>query len=114
MSILRRNMKICLILFALMLALAAINHKRLVRVYNTITLFESGKIVKNFRSMETMFEIKPVHRGQSVYKFKNDLKDLPIDYEYKGEAKDLAKFLSDTQTTGLSTKDAVSVSSLFG
>lgn len=101
MGILRRLMKIGLILFSLILAAFAINHKRLVRVYNAITLFESDKIVNNFRSMEKMFKKKSVRCGPSESKFERDLRDLPIEYEYKGETKNLVKFLNDTWTTGL-------------
>ena len=73
----------------------------LTRVYNVMNLFEPGKILDNFRSMETMFDSVQISRGASAHSFERDLKELPQTYEYKGQTKAVASFLEETWTTGL-------------
>ena len=101
MNFIRRLMKICLFALMLVFSLLGLYHKKLIRVYNVIALFNPDVIVKNFRSMETMFETSAVGRGLFVHEFVRGIKDLPFTYDYKGKTKDIAKFLDDTWTTGL-------------
>ena len=97
----RRLVKVLFIAVCLLCIAGGYYHKELLRVYNVVTLFNRDVIVDNFRSMGTMFNTSPVRRGESVHSFERELYDLPVQYTYKGETKDLPKFLEDTATTGL-------------
>jgi len=97
----RRFKKIFLFCLVLAFALFGFFHKELIRVYNVINLFKPDVVVKNFRSMEKMFDTSIVKRGNSVHIFERRPTDLPLTYEYKGETKNLMKFLNGTWTTGL-------------
>jgi len=90
-----------LVAILLLVVLVSLNHKRLMRVYHVITLFQSDDLPKTFGSMEAIFETATVHRGKSVHTYERDMRDLPRTYEYDGKEKDLAAFLVDTYTTGL-------------
>ena len=101
MSFLCGLAKVSLFALVLVIILIGLFYKELNRVYNVITLFKSDRVVNNFRSMETMFEAVPIHRGRFVHKFERELADLPMTYQYKGETKDLVESLGETWTTGL-------------
>lgn len=82
-------------------ALAVLYRSQIARVYEVIVLFEPERIASNFRSMDTMFQTVPVHRGPSAHQFDRAERGLPATYEYKGATKDTGRFLRDTWTTGL-------------
>lgn len=92
---------ISLVLAILAAALAAIQQDKLARVYHVVRLFEADRIVRNFRSMDTMFETVPVRRGPVDHALEMQPHDLPETYEYDGTTRDVAHFLRDTWTTGL-------------
>jgi CubicO group peptidase (beta-lactamase class C family) len=77
------------------------NAKRLIRVYQVMTLFESDKIVENFRTMGEMFDCRAVYHGEEDFSFKRNLRDLPEIYEFKGGSKNIEGYLKQTNTTGL-------------
>lgn len=90
-----------LVLVAVAVALATFYRSEIARVYEVMVLFEPERIARNFRSMETMFQTVPVRRGPLAHRFETAHRNLPASYEYRGAAKDVAKFVQDTRTTGL-------------
>ena len=69
-----------LLVLVLVILLLGWNHRRLMRVYQVMTLFRPDVIVSNFRSMETISDTSPVRRGSSVYEFARDPQHLPTTY----------------------------------
>lgn len=94
-------LKAGVVLLVALVALGAIYHKEIKRLYNVFILFEANVIVENFRSLETIFDYKVIHKGETTYEFGRAEKVLPKTYEYNGETKEIAKFLEDTWTTGM-------------
>lgn len=99
----RRQLLARAFLVLLVLLLTAIGYywTEIARVYDVIRLFEPDRIVGNFRSMETMFQTVPVGRAVRAHEFPRAPQELPRSYVYKGETRDLARFLDETWTTGL-------------
>ena len=93
--------KAFLVLLVLLLAPIGYYWTEIARVYHVIRLFETDGIVGNFRAMDTMFQTAPVRRADRPYAFARAPRELPRSYQYKGESKDLARFLEETWTTGL-------------
>ncbi len=98
---LSKLLKIGVVLLIILVALGAIYHKELVRLYKVITLFDEGVIVENFRNMGSFIDYRVVHKGDAIYEFGRAEMELPKTYEYNGETKNIKKFLDDTWTTGL-------------
>lgn len=85
----------------LLLAATAYCWPEILRVNHVIRLFEPDRIVGNFRSMEAMFQTVPVGRAVRTHELPRAPRELPRSYVYKGETRDLARFLDETWTTGL-------------
>ena len=66
-----------------------------------ITLFSESQRVENFRAMDRVFPARPVPRDGDVWTFDHAPAPLPVTYDFRGEARDLATFLDWTETTGL-------------
>ncbi len=92
--------KVVLVLFLVSLAASLALYPQIKRVYQVLTLFESENIVENFRSMDQIFDIKTVSRGDEVNVLNNTPGQLPETYHYQGEEKSIQDFLEDTWTTG--------------
>lgn len=90
-----------LIAAALLLVVAALYRAEIQRVYKVINLFDRQNIVINFRSMEHLFPTKTVRRGDTVYEFERDPRELPTRYRFRDRTKSIADFLHETWTTGL-------------
>jgi len=72
------------------------------RLHAVTTLFEPDRIVQNFRSMDTIFEIAPVFRGDELWELaEGETVTLPASFDFGGETMDTAAFLEYTHTTGL-------------
>ncbi|GLI57130.1 hypothetical protein PM10SUCC1_26440 [Propionigenium maris DSM 9537] len=97
----RIDKKMILIIIGVVLILSILFYKKIIRVYRVVTLFNSDKIVDNFRNMDRYFDTSTVYRGQSIHRFEYDLIELPDTYRYLGEIRSVNGFLKDTQTTGL-------------
>jgi CubicO group peptidase (beta-lactamase class C family) len=93
--------KVILILLAVLVILGLFYRKELTRLYHVITLFEPNVIVDNFRNMDTMFDYRTVHRGETVFELTDKKRALPDTYVYEGETKSTAEFIDETWTTGL-------------
>jgi len=81
-----------------LLCLAGFFYSDIVRLYKVITLFDAGVIVENFRNMDSLFPVRRVYRGPVAFEFKRQPCSLPETYIYKGETKNLAQFIDDTDT----------------
>lgn len=92
--------KVILVLCLITLIAAIAFYPQAKRVYQVLTLFESENIVENFRSMDHIFDSKPVHRGDEVNVLKKIKGRLPETYYYQGEEKSIQSFLEETWTTG--------------
>ena len=92
--------KITLIFCMILIMFLVVFKKEVIRVYHTVTLFNSGYIVDNFRNMDKIFEKSTVRRGTSPHHFEYAPVNLPETYEYLGEIKRVDQFLEVTQTTG--------------
>jgi len=90
-----------LVLIVLLLTAVGYYWTEIARVYHVIRLFERDLIVGNFRAMDAMFQTTSVRRADRPHEFVLVPRDLPRSYQYKGESKDLARFLEETGTTGL-------------
>ncbi len=95
-----RIWKVILTLCLVVLVALIIFYPQIKRVYQVITLFESENIVENFRSMDRIFDITTVHRGDEVKLLKSIPGQLPATYYYGGEEKSIEDFLEETWTTG--------------
>jgi CubicO group peptidase (beta-lactamase class C family) len=79
----------------------SVYREELVRLYRVVTLFDESRIVSNFHSMGHVFNTRPVRAGQIRHHFRRAALALPLDYEYQGHSKSVARFLEETWTTGL-------------
>jgi CubicO group peptidase (beta-lactamase class C family) len=93
--------RVIIIFIAVLVVFGLIYRKEIGRLYHVITLFEPGVIVSNFRNMDTMFDYRTVHRGETVFGLTDEKRALPDTYVYEGEVKSTAKFIDETWTTGL-------------
>jgi len=80
---------------------SAIFHKRLIRLYRVIHLFDQDVIVENFRNMDGIFGTRTVHKADQATTFEKDPQPLPKAFTYKGQEIDLPQFLKDQYTTGM-------------
>ena len=55
-------------------------HKKLIRVYQVITLLYSDRIVNNFRTMNAAFAAAAIHRSPVAHTFARQPTDLPKTY----------------------------------
>jgi len=81
--------------------IAGLYRNELIRVYDVIHLFDRDNIVLNFRSMESIFPARTVHRGSLDHEFEREQRELPETYEHEGRVKSIPSFLEETWTTGL-------------
>ncbi len=79
---------------------AGVYHRELFRLYHAMTLFEADKIVHNFQHLDSIFMKQDIQASSAPSRFRQDLKQLPPSFEYKGETIPTQKFLEDTWTTG--------------
>jgi len=84
-----------------LLCLAGFFYSDIIRLYKVVTLFDTGVIVENFRSMDSLFPVTRVCRGPVAFEFKRQPCFLPEAYVYKGETKNLAQLIDETGTTGM-------------
>lgn len=90
-----------LVLLFLILALVALNHKLIIGIYHGVTLFEPERLASNFRQADQRFASKLVAAGDIISPFTYNLKQLPEQYQYQGEAHSVKEFIERTDTTGL-------------
>jgi len=90
-----------LVLLFLILALVALNHKLIIGIYHGVTLFEPERLASNFRQADQRFASKLVAAGDTISTFTYNLKQLPEQYQYQGEAHSVKEFIERTDTTGL-------------
>lgn len=66
------------------------------------SMFSGVDQVENFRNMDALFPTRGVKRSGEVYRIPvGEAAALPASYTYEGKVHDAAKFLADTDTTGL-------------
>lgn len=94
-------LNIGLALLVLISAICGLLHKKLIRVYQVITLFYPNRIVNNFRKMDAIFAAAPIHRPAVSHTFARQPTDLPKTYIYQGQNKDIATWFDESWTTGL-------------
>jgi len=70
-------------------------------VWGAIALFSDESRAENFRSMHEIFPSHTVAPGGDTWAFSRDERPLPERYRFDGEARSLAAFLEDSETTGL-------------
>ncbi|MBP7604679.1 MAG: serine hydrolase [Spirochaetes bacterium] len=97
----RRGVKIVGIVLGVLMVAGLLGSGRIIRLYRVITLFDSDKIVENFRSMGEMLDSRVVRRGPEVYEFKRANAALPDTYIFRGSVKKVGPFLERTGTTGI-------------
>lgn len=89
------------IILVLLVACAAIFHRKIRQIYGASTLFDAGVIDENFRSADKMFPTQVVRRGDTVFEFKRRPCALPETYLFKGKGRNLSQFMDKTGTTGM-------------
>ena len=94
-------LQIGLVLFVLLGIAWGLLHKKLLRVYEVITLFSRDCIVENFRTMDRIFATSRMHRPAISHSFTRAPAPLPASYTYQGHDKKLAAWLEETWVTGL-------------
>jgi len=83
------------------LVIIALNWQKSMQLYNTVTLFDKGRIVGNFSNMQSMAPTVVIEKSGPVHEFGHEPKALPTTYVYKGEDKSLQDFLTRSSTTAL-------------
>jgi CubicO group peptidase (beta-lactamase class C family) len=98
----RRVLSRTMVVIVAALAVAGLIYRQeLGRLYHVITLFEPNVIVNNFRNMDTMFDYRTVHRGDTVFELGEEKRALPETFSYGGKVINTADFIDETWTTGL-------------
>lgn len=93
--------KVLAILLIIFIVLLTLNWDKVSRLYTVITLFDEDRIVYNFSHMEKAFESKKVLKGNTIFEFNYDKKQLPDTFSYRGESKQVQSFLERRATTAL-------------
>ena len=75
--------------------------RKLDRVIRFNSLFDEENIVENFRGMSELCPHHVVHKGETVYLFSEDPRELPEQFVYKGTTYPVRELLASTWTTGL-------------
>ncbi len=83
------------------LVIIALNWQKSMQLYNTVTLFDKGRIVDNFSNMQNMAPTVVIEKSGPVHVFGHEPKALPATYVYNGENKSLQDFLTRSSTTAL-------------
>lgn len=82
--------------------LALVYRAEIARLVAVINLFAPDTIVENFRSMDRLFESRPVRAGGTVWELPAGAPlALPATFPFGGQEMDTADFLDYTHTTGL-------------
>ncbi len=89
------------IFLLVLLGLAQVFKKDLLRLQFVLTLFEPHGIVENFRSMTRVFDYRTVRRNGPIYRIPYESKRLPEVYAYAGGTHSLMQWLEKTDTSGL-------------
>ena len=101
----KKFLKIAGLLLAGLLVVTAIaglfNKDRLVRLYNVLGLFSQELIVENFSSMDRLFLSRELTTSAPPVEWEENLSDLPQEYDFNGQSKNLEDFLEATSTTSL-------------
>ncbi len=93
---------IILAIFIVVLAVSGCGVSRKFQRLSTVTsLFDEEHIVENFRNMSDDFPYHVVEKGDRIFKFGTDYKDLPENFEYKDKTWNTEELMKDTWTTGL-------------
>ncbi len=96
-----KRVKIIAVVLGVLLFAGLLGSGRIIRLYRVITLFDSDKIVENFRSMGETLDSRVIHRGGEVFEFRRAERALPETYVFGGAAKKIAPFMERTGTTGI-------------
>ena len=88
------------VLLAVLAAAVAWRWEEVTRLRNVNSLFEPDRIVANFSRMDEMFLTRDMNVGD-LPDYPVGILPLPETVEIGGEARDLAEFLRDTDTTSL-------------
>jgi len=89
------------VLFLLAIVCSCGVGRKLDRVWRFNLLFDEDTIVRNFRSMSDFCPHHVIHKGEAVYAFAEDPRDLPEKFEYQGKIYQIKDLLASTWTTGL-------------
>ena len=87
-------------LLMLALILAVLNWKSITRLKNTLSLFESDKIVSNFSNMDNAFFHQRLEIGASEA-WEEEIRPIPDNVMLEGQAHKLSKVLEELDTTAL-------------
>ncbi len=91
---------LCIFLF-LSIILALFNYERLLRLYHVNNLFSQENIVSNFSNMQKLFLTIPVKRGDIIYQWEEEPKELVQNFAFEGRIINVANYLKETATTSL-------------
>ncbi len=89
------------VVLLVLLGLAQLYKKDLLRLHFVLTLFQPSAIVENFRSMTRVWDYKTVRRSGPTYRLPYNSKPLPESYVYMGIDHDLTQWIATTATSGL-------------
>jgi CubicO group peptidase (beta-lactamase class C family) len=70
-------------------------------LYPKQTLFQTGKIAENFRSMENIFPSRPIAKSTNPYKLQENIRELNVSYKFGGKNYAMPDLLDRTFTTGI-------------
>ncbi len=82
-------------------ALVAVYHKNLTRLYTAVTLYDQDKIANNFLTMYQSFNSTVIPASTQPFYFPEAVKALPDSFEYDNNDILTQSFIEDSQTTGL-------------
>lgn len=83
------------------LLLIGVFHNNVLRLYQSITLYDADKISHNFLHMYAMFDSTKIEVGESTYYFPVNYQALPDDFSINGETITVQDFLSQSATHGM-------------
>tara|TARA_B100001094_G_scaffold135105_1_gene130849 strand:- start:1714 stop:2952 length:1239 start_codon:yes stop_codon:yes gene_type:complete len=107
-----KNYRALIIAAVLLIIIIARVQPQITRLYGTVTLFDSDKIVHNFSHMDEIYrtvEVKPTGTpSQFTYHNKdkpNDMSQLPTSFVHEGVTLTLKEYLNQTKTTSFLVLD---------
>jgi CubicO group peptidase (beta-lactamase class C family) len=94
-------LKLVAVVAAILVLLLAFNWQKATSLYYTVTMFDADKIVSNFVSMQTLTPTVEVISQSEPHYFESQSRELPANYDYKGQQRSTSDFVTKSQTTSL-------------
>lgn len=89
------------VLLLILLAVAQLFKRDLIRLQFVLTLCEPQTIATNFRNITKVLDYRTVRRNGPTYRIPYAKAPLPVTYTYAGDRRELTQWLEKTATAGL-------------